>query len=120
MALDPRLQPLLAEFAADEGPALCNALEEALFELRHALGDEAVEAWRRAWRSVHTLKGSAASLELNEVVRLAVGLEGIIAPIKQSGQPVRLDHLDALLEAAALIRGQLAAVTLGPAVLHRR
>ena len=110
MALDPRLRPLLVDFATGEGPALCSSFEAVLFELRQLKGDQALAAWVRASRSVHTLKGSAASLELEGVARLARELETALAPLKTSPSPLRADQLDALLEAAALIRGQLAGV----------
>jgi len=111
MALDPRLGAILLEFAAGEGLALCATFEDALLELRHLSGEEAIAAWIRASRSVHSLKGAAAALQLPEIVRLAVGVEAIIAPLRVSGEPLRSPHLDPLLEAAALIRGRLAAVT---------
>jgi two-component system chemotaxis sensor kinase CheA len=98
MAVDPLLQGLVAGFAA-EAQEVCQKVTMDLLELeRGALDADALsKAYNRLGRHLHTLKGSAASLGLQDLSEIAHKLEDALAPLRASMQQMPRPVVDVLL-----------------------
>ncbi len=98
MAVDPLLQGLVSGFAA-EAQEVCQKVTMDLLELeRGTLESEALnKAYVRLGRHLHTLKGSAASLGLQDLSEIAHKLEDALAPLKDRPQKMPRPVVDVLL-----------------------
>ncbi len=98
MAVDPLLQGLVAGFAA-EAQEVCQKVTMDLLELeRGALDADALgKAYNRLGRHLHTLKGSAASLGLQDLSEIAHKLEDALAPLRASMQQMPRPVVDVVL-----------------------
>ena len=98
MAVDPLLQGLVAGFAA-EAQEVCQKVTMDLLELeRGPLDADALgKAYNRLGRHLHTLKGSAASLGLQDLSEIAHKLEDALAPLRASMQQMPRPVVDVLL-----------------------
>lgn len=98
MAVDPLLQGLVAGFAA-EAQEVCQKVTMDLLELeRGALDADALsKAYNRLGRHLHTLKGSAASLGLQDLSEIAHKLEDALAPLRATMQQMPRPVVDVLL-----------------------
>jgi chemotaxis protein histidine kinase CheA len=98
MAVDPLLQGLVAGFAA-EAQEVCQKVTMDLLELeRGALEADALgKAYNRLGRHLHTLKGSAASLGLQDLSEIAHKLEDALAPLRATMQQMPRPVVDVLL-----------------------
>ncbi|XXF76857.1 response regulator [Myxococcaceae bacterium GXIMD 01537] len=98
MAVDPLLQGLVVGFSA-EAQEVCQKITLDLLELerdgvdRDALG----KLYVRLGRHLHTLKGSAASLGLQDLSDIAHKLEDAIAPLKANPGKMPRPMVDVLL-----------------------
>jgi len=78
------------------------ALDSELVRLERGETDAA--GWDSIFRRVHSLKGSAATLQLDQIVALSHGAEELIGRLKaQSAKPQRAD-VDLLFETTAVLR----------------
>ncbi|MBN1209376.1 MAG: response regulator [Myxococcaceae bacterium] len=98
MAVDPLLQGLVVGFAA-EAQEVCQKVTMDLLDLeRGGLDTEALnKAYVRLGRHLHTLKGSAASLGLQDLSEIAHKLEDALAPLRASVQQMPRAVVDILL-----------------------
>jgi two-component system chemotaxis sensor kinase CheA len=104
MPLDPASAPFLPAFVTEvrEIHARCT---RTLVSLEHGSAEAAGTGIRAIARGLHTIKGSAATLGLDEIAELAHGLEGVLGENSAGLVPDRADlllaGLDALLERSA-------------------
>jgi chemotaxis protein histidine kinase CheA len=98
MAVDPLLQGLVVGFVA-EAQEVCQKVTLDLLELeRDGLEQEAFgKLYVRLGRHLHTLKGSAASLGMQDLADIAHKLEDAIAPLKANPTRMPRPIVDVLL-----------------------
>jgi chemotaxis protein histidine kinase CheA/CheY-like chemotaxis protein len=98
MSVDPLLQGLVTGFAA-EAQEVCQKVTMDLLDLeRGVLEAEALtKAYARLGRHLHTLKGSAASLGLQDLSEIAHKLEDALVPLKSNPQKMPRQIVDVLL-----------------------
>lgn len=98
MAVDPLLQGLVAGFAV-EAQEVCQKVTIDLLEMeRDGVDAEALKKmYVRLGRHLHTLKGSAASLGLQDLADIAHKLEDAIAPLKAHPGRMPRPMVDTLL-----------------------
>jgi len=98
MAVDPLLQGLVAGFAA-EAQEVCQKVTMDLLDLERGVLDTEglTKAYQRLGRYLHTLKGSAASLGLQDLSEIAHKLEDALAPLRASIQQMPRQVVDVLL-----------------------
>ncbi|HYO69912.1 MAG TPA: Hpt domain-containing protein, partial [Archangium sp.] len=84
MPVDPMLQSLVAGFSG-EAQEVCQKVTMDLLELeREGIDNEALsKVYTRLARHLHTLKGSAASLGLQDLSAIAHKLEDALAPLRK-------------------------------------
>ena len=92
------LQSLVAGFAT-EAQEVCQKVTMDLLELeREGIDNEALsKVYTRLARHLHTLKGSAASLGLQDLSSIAHKLEDALAPLRKDIQPMSRSLVDVLL-----------------------
>ncbi|OJH41988.1 response regulator [Cystobacter ferrugineus] len=98
MSVDPMLQSLVAGFSS-EAQEVCQKVTLDLLELeREGLDNEALgKVYTRLARHLHTLKGSAASLGLQDLSSIAHKLEDALAPLRKDIKPMPRPLVDLLL-----------------------
>ncbi|WNG50235.1 response regulator [Archangium minus] len=98
MPVDPMLQSLVAGFSS-EAQEVCQKVTLDLLELeREGLDNEALgKVYTRLARHLHTLKGSAASLGLQDLSSIAHKLEDALAPLRKDIKPMPRSIVDMLL-----------------------
>ncbi|KFE64287.1 hybrid sensor histidine kinase/response regulator [Hyalangium minutum] len=98
MAVDPLLQGLVAGFAA-EAQEVCQKVTMDLLDLERGVldTDGLTKAYQRLGRYLHTLKGSAASLGLQDLSEIAHKLEDALAPLRATVQQMPRQVVDVLL-----------------------
>ncbi|HYO55666.1 hybrid sensor histidine kinase/response regulator [Archangium sp.] len=98
MPVDPMLQSLVAGFSS-EAQEVCQKVTLDLLELeREGLDIEALsKVYTRLARHLHTLKGSAASLGLQDLSSIAHKLEDALAPLRKDIKPMPRPMVDMLL-----------------------
>ncbi len=92
------LQGLVAGFAA-EAQEVCQKVTMDLLELeRESIdNDTLAKIYTRLARHLHTLKGSAASLGMQDLSAIAHKLEDALAPLRKDIQPMPRQLVDTLL-----------------------
>ncbi|MCY1081525.1 hybrid sensor histidine kinase/response regulator [Archangium lansingense] len=98
MPVDPMLQSLVAGFST-EAQEVCQKVTLDLLDLeREGLDNEALaKVYTRLARHLHTLKGSAASLGLQDLSSIAHKLEDALAPLRKDIKPMPRSMVDMLL-----------------------
>ena len=98
MPVDPMLQSLVAGFSA-EAQEVCQKVTMDLLDLeREGIDNEALgKVYTRLARHLHTLKGSAASLGLQDLSSIAHKLEDALAPLRKDIKPMPRPMVDLLL-----------------------
>ena len=98
MSVDPMLQSLVAGFSA-EAQEVCQKVTLDLLDLeREGIDTEALsKVYTRLARHLHTLKGSAASLGLQDLSSIAHKLEDALAPLRKDIKPMPRPLVDMLL-----------------------
>jgi two-component system, chemotaxis family, sensor kinase CheA len=98
MSVDPMLQSLVAGFSA-EAQEVCQKVTLDLLDLeREGIDAEALsKVYTRLARHLHTLKGSAASLGLQDLSSIAHKLEDALAPLRKDSKPMPRPIVDLLL-----------------------
>jgi chemotaxis protein histidine kinase CheA len=94
--MDPLLEQLLAGFV-DESQEIYERVTRNLIELENAPAQGT--RFDDLARGLHTLKGSAATLGLEELAELAHRMEDVILPLRGSAEPVPQSLADAVLKA---------------------
>lgn len=98
MAVDPMLQPLVAGFAIEAQEVIQKVTMDLLELEREGLENDALaKIYTRLGRHLHTLKGSAASLGLQDLGDIAHKLEDALAPLKANTQKMPRPVVDILL-----------------------
>ena len=115
MSVDPLLQGLVTGFAA-EAQEVCQKVTMDLLDLeRGVLEAEALtKAYARLGRHLHTLKGSAASLGLQDLSSIAHKLEDALAPLRKDIKPMPRPMVDMLLHGLDLFLLRAQAHAEGP------
>ena len=62
---------------------------------------------QRLLRLAHTLKGAARIVKQVEIAKRAHAIEDTLSPLRESGEPIRRDQIDAILQHLDEINGQL-------------
>ncbi len=93
--------PFLADFREESGELL-RGLDEELMRVEQDPGE--LEAFRRMFLSVHTIKGGASMLRLPEVSELAHALEDVLARIQRNALPIDRGAIELLFRAADMLR----------------
>ncbi|MDY7232048.1 hybrid sensor histidine kinase/response regulator [Hyalangium rubrum] len=98
MSVDPLLQGLVTGFAA-EAQEICQKVTMDLLDLERGGQDTDAlnKAYNRLGRHLHTLKGSAASLGLQDLSEIAHKLEDALAPLRANVQKMPRKVVDVLL-----------------------
>ena len=94
--LDPMLEQLLAGFV-DESQEIYERVTRNLIELEKAPAQGT--RFDDLARGLHTLKGSAATLGLEDLADFAHRMEDVILPLRGSAEPVPAPLADAVLKA---------------------
>jgi chemotaxis protein histidine kinase CheA len=94
--MDPLIEQLLAGFV-DESQEIYERATRNLMELENAPPSRGTQFDDLA-RGLHTLKGSAATLGLDELSELAHRMEDLLLPLRGSEQPLPQPLADALLK----------------------
>ncbi|WP_375761514.1 response regulator [Corallococcus exercitus] len=98
MPVDPMLQPLVAGFAVEAQEVIQKVTMDLLELEREGLENDALaKIYIRLGRHLHTLKGSAASLGLQDLGDIAHRLEDALAPLKAHTQKMPRPVVDVLL-----------------------
>ena len=104
--LDPMLEQLLPGFL-EEAQEICQGLTRGLIELEKATAQG--PHFDDFARGLHTLKGSAATLALDELADFAHQMENAVLPLRGSAQPLPAPLADALLRSIDLWMANLRA-----------
>lgn len=98
MPVDPMLQGLVAGFAVEAQEVIQKVTMDLLELEREGLDSTALaKLYVRLGRHLHTLKGSASSLGLQDLGDIAHKLEDALAPLKASTQKMPRSVVDVLL-----------------------
>ncbi|RKH00153.1 hybrid sensor histidine kinase/response regulator [Corallococcus sp. CA053C] len=98
MAVDPMLQGLVAGFAVEAQEVIQKVTMDLLELEREGLENDALaKIYTRLGRHLHTLKGSASSLGLQDLGDIAHRLEDALAPLKATTQKMPRTVVDILL-----------------------
>ncbi|HLL53318.1 MAG TPA: response regulator [Myxococcaceae bacterium] len=97
MPVDPLLRGLISGFAT-ESRELCQKITRDLLALEKPTDQKVVQdAYHSLARQLHTLKGSAATLGLEELSEVAHRMEDLVQPLRQALVPVPATMADAML-----------------------
>ncbi|ROR32520.1 chemotaxis protein CheA [Inmirania thermothiophila] len=105
--MDEELQAILQEFLAESGEAL-DQVENDLVALERDPHD--LEALRRIFRAMHTIKGTCGFLGLARLERVAHAGEGLLARLRDGELAMTEEIASALLALVDAVRGMLAEV----------
>lgn len=95
--IDPLIEALIPGFAI-ETEELCEQVARDLLDLERASDPgQATPLVDRIARGLHTLKGTSATVGLEELASLAHRMEDLIAPVRTHPGPLPPPHVDALL-----------------------
>jgi len=93
--MDPLLEQLLAGFV-DESQEIYDRVTKSLMELEKQPAQG--PSFDELARGLHTLKGSAATLGLDELADFAHRMEDVVLPLRGSPEPVPAPIADAVLK----------------------
>lgn len=96
---DDLLAGLVAGFAAEADELAARATRDLLDLETPASPDAAGKLYDRVARALHTLKGSAATVGLDDAARLAHRMEDVLRPLHQAEAPLPGPTLDVMLAA---------------------
>ncbi len=110
MPVDPLLQGLLAGFLI-ETQELISKITRDLLELERASapGPALEPAYENIARNLHTLKGSAATLGLEDCSALAHKMEDVVAPLRSALSPFPAQTMDDVLRGLDSLLGRVRA-----------
>ena len=107
MTLDPELlRQIVAAFTVEAGELL-DGLTTAVGELRGKRGAELVAPAAKAMRLLHTLKGGAASVGLEQLAAVAHELEDLLSPIARAQREGPDDLADTVVGSLARLHALL-------------
>ncbi|MEO0511313.1 MAG: chemotaxis protein CheA [Planctomycetota bacterium] len=106
-AFDPEI---LQDFLTESGELL-DELEVDLVELESTPGDP--ELLNKAFRALHTIKGSASFLELTNLVAIAHAAETALNAARNGTLTVTREVMDLFLEAVDLVKVQMGEIASG-------
>jgi two-component system chemotaxis sensor kinase CheA len=104
--MDPLLEQLLAGFV-DESQEIYERVARSLMELEKSPAQG--PHFDELARGLHTLKGSAATLGLEELADLAHRMEDVVLPLRGSAKPLPSPLADAVLKSLDVWMGRLRA-----------
>ena len=99
MGVDPLLQRLVVGFAK-ESKEICQRITRDLLALERLSEDKdaAKQSYASLCRQLHTLKGSAATLGLDDVSELAHQMENVVIPLQRAMVAIPGNLADAILK----------------------
>lgn len=106
MPIDPALQGLLQTFVG-EANDLCQSTTRALLALERGSGAALASEYDRLARNLHTLKGTAGTLGMDDLARLAHGLEETVSHLCKARAQVPPPVVDALFRGLDLFLSRL-------------
>jgi chemotaxis protein histidine kinase CheA/CheY-like chemotaxis protein len=99
VAIDPLFKALIGSFSK-EAEELSEKITRELLKMEKAgPGQPLTKSYDEVARGLHTLKGSAATVGLEDLAELAHKLEDILAPLRKTGQPIPASMADDILKA---------------------
>ena len=122
MAVDPQLEQLLRGFV-DEAQEICERITRALLDLERGAAGQPGKAFADLSRGLHTLKGSASTLGLDDLAEVAHRMEDVLVPLRPEARlsaPVAdalLRSLDAWLSHLRATASGAPTPDLGPTTL---
>src|SRR2546426_979506 len=105
--MDPLLEQLLAGFV-DEAQEIYERVTRSLMELEKSPAQG--PSFDELARGLHTLKGSAATLGLEELADFAHRMEDVILPLRGSAKPLPATVADAVLKSLDVWMARLRAI----------
>ncbi|MHB1843758.1 MAG: hybrid sensor histidine kinase/response regulator [Deltaproteobacteria bacterium] len=105
-SLDPEMRELVLGFDVEAKEHLA-AFSEAVLVLHRAETVDRVERIASAFRAVHSIKGAAASLQLEAVAKVAHAMEALLSEVRRSSRLLAPQEQAALLDGADLLRATL-------------
>ena len=105
--MDPLLEQLLAGFV-DESQEIYERVTRSLMELEKSPAQG--PSFDELARGLHTLKGSAATLGLEELADFAHRMEDVILPLRGSAKPLPATVADAVLKSLDVWMARLRAI----------
>src|SRR2546427_5308319 len=105
--MDPLLEQLLAGFV-DESQEIYERVTRSLVELEKSQAQG--PSFDELARGLHTLKGSAATLGLEELADFAHRIEDVILPLRGSAKPLPAAIADAVLKSLDVWMARLRAI----------
>lgn len=105
------LDPSIVQDFLTESGELLEQLDRDLVALEHRARD--ADLLNRAFRALHTIKGSASFLALTDLVAIAHVAEGALSAVRNGTAAVDRAMMDLLLQATALLKRQFAALAAG-------
>ena len=103
--------PALVQDFLTESTELLQQLEQAMVELETQTADS--EVVHRAFRALHTIKGTSGFLGLGQIVELAHKAEDVLGQVRKGTHPVTPQVIDAVLRSADHLRAMLEDVRSG-------
>jgi two-component system, chemotaxis family, sensor kinase CheA len=117
--VDERMRPIIEGFVA-EAHEIVEVVTRQLLQIeaaRDSSQEELGPSWDEAARGLHTLKGAAGSLGMEELARLAHRMEDLIAPYRKAKTVMPAAAVDALLKGLdAFVAGVRAVAESSPEV----
>ncbi len=108
--------PALVQDFLTESTELLQQLEQAMVELDSQPAD--VELVHRAFRALHTIKGTSGFLGLSRIVELAHKAEDVLGQVRKGTSPVTPQLIDVVLRSADHLREMLDDVRTGKVREH--
>ena len=109
------LDPSLLQDFLTESSELIEQLDNDLVKLETAGEDKQADLCNSAFRALHTIKGAAGFLGLDNVIHFAHAAEDALNHLRKGGAQVTAEVMDVLLQSADTVRAQIEAIGNGEA-----
>lgn len=96
-----------------EARELLEGLTRGLLDLERSNGDDA-EILGQCFRLAHTLKGAARVVKQLRIGEISHAIEDALADLRDSGEPVTVEHVTEMLRLLDIIRGELTGIDAPP------
>ena len=104
------LDPSLMQDFLTESSELIEQLDADLVKLETAASGEQADLLNSAFRALHTIKGAAGFLGLDEVIHFAHAAEDALNQLRKGDYTVTAEVMDVLLQSADTVRAQIEAI----------
>lgn len=112
--MSPEIDPSIMQDFVTESSELIDQLDADLIALEQSEpGAELGDLLNSIFRAMHTIKGGAGFLNLQEVIRFTHAAEDALNRLRQGDVPVTADLIDVLLRSSDLVRQMIDALAAG-------